>query len=51
VTRLLIVEDDDAIGMPLEEGLEREGFAVDRVRTARDPLGAAPVDHGHDPDD
>jgi DNA-binding response OmpR family regulator len=44
VTRLLVVEDDDAIGVPLEEGLEREGFAVDRVRTARDALAAAPVD-------
>jgi two-component system, OmpR family, response regulator RegX3 len=44
VTRLLVVEDDDAIGVPLEEGLEREGFAVDRVRTARDALTAAPVD-------
>jgi DNA-binding response OmpR family regulator len=40
----LVVEDDDAIGVPLEEGLEREGFAVERVRTARDALAIAPVD-------
>ena len=37
--RVLLVEDDDAIADPLTKGLEREGFAVDRVAT-----GAAAID-------
>jgi len=36
--RVLIVEDDDAIATPLAKGLEREGFAVDRVGTGHDAL-------------
>ena len=39
--RLLVVEDDDTIAVPLEEGLIREGFAVTRVRTGADGLAAA----------
>src|ERR1700693_5951645 len=31
--RLLLVEDEDAIAVPLVEGLEREGFDVTSVRT------------------
>ena len=31
--RLLVVEDDDSIAVPLVEGLEHEGFAVTHVRT------------------
>ena len=42
--RLLVVEDDETIGAPLEEGLEREGFAVTRVTTGRDALAAPPAD-------
>jgi len=37
--RVLIVEDDDAIAVPLAKGLGREGFDVDRVVT-----GAAALD-------
>lgn len=36
--RVLIVEDDDAIATPLAKGLERDGFAVDRVATAAHAL-------------
>ncbi len=42
--RLLVVEDDDAIGVPLEEGLVREGFTVCRVRTAAAALAAEQPD-------
>ena len=38
--RLLLVEDDDAIAVPLVEGLEREGFDVTRVRTGAEALTA-----------
>jgi DNA-binding response OmpR family regulator len=38
--QLLLVEDDDAIAEPLVEGLSREGFAVRRVATGREALGA-----------
>ena len=38
---VLVVEDDDTIGVPLVEGLELEGFAPTRVRTGRDALAAA----------
>jgi DNA-binding response OmpR family regulator len=37
---LLIVEDDDALALPLAEGLEREGFAVAHVRTGGEALAA-----------
>jgi DNA-binding response OmpR family regulator len=43
-TRLLVVEDDDAIAVPLEEGLRREGFAVERVVTGEDALRASEAD-------
>ena len=38
--RVLLIEDDDSIGDPLEAGLTREGFTVDRVRTAAEALAA-----------
>jgi DNA-binding response OmpR family regulator len=44
IVRILIVEDDDAIGEPLAKGLAREGFTVDRVATGAAALQAAPVD-------
>ncbi len=40
-TRLLLVEDEDGIAVPLVEGLEREGFAVTAVRTGGAALQAA----------
>ena len=36
--RVLVVEDDPSIALPLVEGLEREGFAVERVTTGREAL-------------
>ncbi len=42
--RLLVVEDDDAIAEPLQEGLEREGFVVERARTGGEALGARDAD-------
>jgi two-component system response regulator RegX3 len=39
--RILIVEDEDAIAAPLAEGLEREGFEVERVANGADALAAA----------
>jgi two-component system, OmpR family, response regulator RegX3 len=39
--RLLLVEDEDAIAIPLVEGLEREGFEVTSVRTGGAALKAA----------
>jgi two-component system response regulator RegX3 len=38
--RLLVVEDEDAIAEPLVEGLEREGFAVERAATGEAALAA-----------
>ena len=38
--RILVVEDDDGIAEPLEEGLIREGFDVQRVATGSDALSA-----------
>ena len=35
---LLVVEDDDAIAVPLVEGLERAGFTTDRVASGADAL-------------
>ncbi len=37
-TRLLVVEDEEAIMEPLTEGLEREGFAVTVARTGGEAL-------------
>ena len=42
--RVLIVEDDDAVAGPLQEGLTREGYDVRRVATGGDALSAAPSD-------
>ena len=39
--RVLIVEDDEAIAIPLAKGLEREGLEVDRVENGADALGIA----------
>ena len=38
--RVLIVEDEDAIAEPLAEGLEREGYAVERAATGAQALAA-----------
>jgi DNA-binding response OmpR family regulator len=40
-TAILVVEDDDSIGVPLVEGLAREGFAPTQVRTGTDAIAAA----------
>src|SRR6187397_141976 len=37
---VLVVEDEDAIAVPLAEGLRREGFAVTRVGTGQAALDA-----------
>ena len=42
--RVLVVEDEDAIADPLLEGLEREGFEVERAATGQDALAAAEPD-------
>jgi DNA-binding response OmpR family regulator len=39
--RVLIVEDDEAIAIPLAKGLEREGLEVDRVESGAAALGCA----------
>jgi two-component system, OmpR family, response regulator len=46
VARLLIVEDDEGIRIPLTRALEREGYAVDGVADGEAALrGAAAGDH------
>lgn len=42
--KLLVVEDDPSISVPLAEGLTREGFEVEVAATASDALAADPVD-------
>jgi DNA-binding response OmpR family regulator len=42
--KLLVVEDEDAIAEPLVEGLEREGFAVERAATGQAALDAEEAD-------
>lgn len=42
--KILVVEDEDAIAVPLQEGLEREGFEVTRVATGQAALDARRVD-------
>jgi two-component system, OmpR family, response regulator RegX3 len=42
--RILVVEDEDAIAVPLAEGLRREGFEVDRVATGAAALEAPEPD-------
>jgi two-component system, OmpR family, response regulator RegX3 len=44
VVHLLVVEDDEAIGVPLVRGLERSGFDVTRVATGREALAADGMD-------
>lgn len=42
--RVLVVEDDDTIAVPLADGLRREGFSVERVGTGAAALRADPGD-------
>jgi DNA-binding response OmpR family regulator len=42
--RLLVVEDDDGIAVPLVTGLRREGFEVQRVATGAEALAAPEPD-------
>jgi two-component system, OmpR family, response regulator RegX3 len=42
--RILLVEDENAIAVPLAQGLGREGFEVERVATAADALAAGDSD-------
>jgi two-component system, OmpR family, response regulator RegX3 len=42
--KILVVEDEDAIAVPLAEGLRREGFEVERVATGGAALQAAEPD-------
>jgi DNA-binding response OmpR family regulator len=42
--RILLVEDDDGIALPLCEGLAREGYEVHRVATGRAALDSSEVD-------
>jgi two-component system response regulator RegX3 len=42
--RILVIEDDDGIAEPLEEGLSREGFEVQRVATGAQALSAPSAD-------
>jgi two-component system, OmpR family, response regulator RegX3 len=42
--RLLVVEDDDSIAVPLSEGLRREGYDVTRVGTGQAALDQRDVD-------
>jgi DNA-binding response OmpR family regulator len=44
VVRLLVVEDDPSIAVPLRDGLVREGFEVDVAGTGAAALAAAPAD-------
>jgi len=42
--RILLVEDDDTVAVPLIDGLGRYGYAVDRVCSGHDALGRSDVD-------
>lgn len=42
--RLLVVEDDESIGEPLVDALQREGFTATWVRTGTEALAADPGD-------
>jgi two-component system, OmpR family, response regulator RegX3 len=44
VVRILVVEDDDAVAASIVDGLERNGFAVERASTAAEALAAAAAD-------
>lgn len=41
---VLVVEDDESIGEPLEAGLRRNGFEVTRARSVAEALAAGTVD-------
>ena len=47
--RILIVEDDETIAVPLARGLEREGFSVERAASGASALEAVEAD-GDEPD-
>jgi DNA-binding response OmpR family regulator len=42
--KILVVEDDPSISVPLSEGLRREGFEVEVANTGAAALAAEPVD-------
>ena len=42
--KLLVVEDEDSIAIPLADGLRREGFEVERVANGTDALAAPEPD-------
>jgi DNA-binding response OmpR family regulator len=42
--RILVVEDEDSIAVPLSEGLRREGYEVERVASGEDALAAPEPD-------
>ena len=42
--RILIVEDDRALGLAMEKSLQRENFAVDWVQTAQDAIQFAALE-------
>jgi len=42
--KILLVEDEDSIAEPLTEGLQREGFTVERAATGAAALEAGPAD-------
>lgn len=42
--KLLVVEDEDAIAVPLVEGLTREGYEVERVASGQEALDAPEPD-------
>lgn len=42
--KLLVVEDEDSIAIPLADGLRREGFEVERVASGADALAAPEPD-------
>ncbi len=44
IVKVLLVEDEDAIAVPLAEGLRREGFEVSRVATGLEALEAPEPD-------
>jgi DNA-binding response OmpR family regulator len=44
MTRVLVVEDDDAIAVPLLKGLTRQGFEAERAADGTQALAAAPAD-------
>jgi DNA-binding response OmpR family regulator len=45
IPRVLVVEDDDAVRMMLQEGLQRDGFAVVAAANVRDALRLVTTEH------